>query len=182
MALLKKNRAKKKVATSTSGAKAPAKAEEERAPARSRGLTAFDDLDRLFEDFMRRRWPSPMHMQWPLLRGAQELFEDRVPSVDIVDNDNEIIVRAELPGVDRKNLDVSVVDRTLTIRGTQREEKEEKKKDFYRKEIRSGEFSRSVLLPADVDADKAKASYKDGVVELHLPKATESRRRKIPLG
>jgi HSP20 family protein len=182
MALLKKNRAKKKTVRSGTEVKAPTKSEEERAPARSRGLTAFDDLDRLFEDFMRRRWPGPLHMQWPSLRGASELFEDRVPSVDIVDKDDELVVRAELPGVDRDNLDVTVVDRTLTIRGTQREEKEEKKKDFYRKEIRSGEFSRSVLLPADVDADKAGASYKDGVIELHLPKATESRRRKIPLG
>jgi HSP20 family protein len=142
-------------------------------------LASFEDLDRLFDDFMRRRWPAPFQLQWPSLRGLSEFMEGRIPSVDIADRNSEIVVRAEVPGVDQTDLEVSIEDRTLMIKGKSREEYKDEKEDYYRQEIRSGQFSRSVLLPADVDAGKAKATYKDGVVELHLPKTGQSARRKI---
>ncbi|HEY8520487.1 MAG TPA: Hsp20/alpha crystallin family protein [Gammaproteobacteria bacterium] len=154
-----------------------------RAGSRSRGLSVFEDLDRLFDEFMSTRWPSPFGWQWPssLRSLGMDQLRPRVPSVDICENDNEVIVRAEVPGVDKDNLDVSIADRTLTIKGRTREEQKEEREDYYRREIRSGEFSRSLLLPCEVDAEKASASLKDGIVELRLPKAAAAQRRRIPL-
>ncbi|HEX6998064.1 MAG TPA: Hsp20/alpha crystallin family protein [Gammaproteobacteria bacterium] len=153
------------------------------AGSRSRGLSVFEDLDRLFDEFMSTRWPSPFAWQWPssLRSLGMEPLRARVPSVDICENDAEVIVRAEVPGVDKENLDVSITDRTLTIKGRSREEQKEEREDYYRREIRSGEFSRSLLLPCEVDAEKASASLKDGIVELRLPKAAAAQRRRIPL-
>ena len=155
----------------------------ERAPARAgRSLGVFEDIDRLFDEFMTSRWPATAGWQMPSLRsfGAEAL--GKMPSVDICENDEEIVVRAEVPGVPRENLDVSIVDRTLTIKGSTRDEQKEEREDYYRREIRSGEFSRSVLLPGEVDSSKAQASMKDGVVELRLPKASGAKRRKIEVG
>jgi HSP20 family protein len=101
------------------------------------------------------------------------------PSVDIVDRKKEVVVRAEVPGINSDDLDVSIVDRTLTIKGSSRQEEKKEEDDYFRHEIRSGTFSRSILLPTDVNASKAKASFKDGVVELHLPKVRASKRHKI---
>lgn len=153
----------------------------ERVPARTgRGLGVFEDIDRLFEEFMQSRWPASMGWQMPTLRSlGAEALGMRTPSVDICENDDELIVRAEVPGVSRDNLDVSIVDRTLTIKGSTRDEQKEEREDYYRREIRSGEFSRSVLLPSEVDPNKAQASMKDGVLELRLPKASGAKRRKI---
>lgn len=180
MARAKKKTAGKDAAKGERGA-SEVRVGGEPAASEGRGLLPFDDLDRLFDDFLKRRWPAPFSMQWPGWRGVSDMLEGRLPSVDVVDEENEIIVKAEVPGVDRKDLEVSVVDRTLTIRGVKREEKKEERKNFYRREIRSGEFTRSVLLPAAVDADKAKANYADGIVELHLPKVEQARRRRISL-
>ena len=96
-----------------------------------------------------------------------------------MDRAKEVVVRAEVPGVDKKDLDVSIADRTLTIRGSSRQEETKEEDDFFRREIRSGMFSRSVLLPADVNASKAKAKFKGGVVELRLPKVRASKRHQI---
>ncbi len=152
-------------------------------PARmGRGLGMFEDIDRLFDEFLSTRWPSPFAWQMPTLRSiGVEALGGRMPSVDICETDDDIVVRAEVPGVPKENLDVSITDRTLTIKGRTSDEQKEEREDYYRREIRSGEFSRSVLLPGEVDADRAKASLKDGVVELRLPKASGAKRRKIEL-
>jgi len=143
----------------------------------------FEDLDRLFDEFISTRWPAHFGWQWPspLRSLGVEALRPRVPSVDIAENDDAVIVRAEVPGVDKDNLDVSITDRTLTIRGKSREEQKDEGEDYYRREIRSGEFSRSLLLPCEVDAEKSSASLKDGIVELRLPKAAAAQRRRIPL-
>ncbi len=151
-----------------------------------RGLSFFEDFDQLFEDFLQRRWPAPSPGSWPgpgvFWPGTRGSSDERLPLVDVADEDAEIVVRAELPGVAKEDLDVSVVDRVLTIRATSRQKHEDRKKDYYRREIRTGQFSRSVLLPAEVDADKAQASFSDGVMNLRLPKISQSRRRKIRFG
>ena len=85
----------------------------------------------------------------------------------------------EVPGIDKEDLDVSVTERTLVIKGESRHEEETEEGDTHRREIRSGSFSRTVTLPADVDGRKAKASYKDGVIELHLPKRRGSKKHSV---
>ncbi|HKK13588.1 MAG TPA: Hsp20/alpha crystallin family protein, partial [Gammaproteobacteria bacterium] len=100
---------------------------------------------------------------------------------DVIDRDNDILVRAEIPGVAKEDLDLSLNDRTVTLRGTVRREQKKEEGDYYFAETSQGEFSRTVALPAEVDGSKAKASYRDGVVELTLPKAETAKRHRIPI-
>jgi len=101
--------------------------------------------------------------------------------VDVIDRDDEVVVKAELPGVEKKDLDVSVTETSVTIKGTTSHEEKEEKGDYYRCEISRGAYARTVALPSYVDADKAKASFKDGVLELTLPKVEKSKRRSIEI-
>ena len=141
----------------------------------------FPELERAFEDFLGRRWPRLSGMEWPRLGEISGLLNAQAPSLDIIDGEKEVVVRAEVPGVDKKDLDVSIADRTLTIKGSTRQEKKEEKENYFRQEIRSGSFSRSVLLPADVNAAKAEASFKGGVLELRLPKTKTVKPQKVEL-
>lgn len=104
-----------------------------------------------------------------------------MPAVDMVDHDDEIVLRADLPGLDEKDVEVRVHDHTLTIRGERKEEKEEKKEDYYYSERTYGAFARTLSLPAGVEADRVKATFKKGVLEVHLPKATEAKGKKIEI-
>ena len=123
-------------------------------------------------------------MRWhdsPLLSGRFENFALRMPNVDVIDRDTEIVVRAEVPGIDKKDLDISLSDNLLTIKGQIRTEKKEEKGDYHRHEISSSSFARSVTLPAAVDTSKANAALKDGVLEINLPKLESSKRRNISI-
>jgi HSP20 family protein len=134
-----------------------------------------NEMDRLFDGFL-----APMTQRTSLLDRA---FGSFVPSVDIAETDKEVKVIAELPGMDEKEVEVTLVDGALQIRGEKREEHEENKRDYLRSEVRYGTFERSITLPAGIDPDKAKASFKKGVLKITLPKTAEaqSRRRTIPV-
>ncbi len=149
----------------------------QRAP--TRVATPFDEMERLFESFLPRGWLRPARWEWPEWSELAAPFEGRAPKVDVVERDEDILVKAELPGVDKKDLDVSVTDNTLTIRATTREETEKEEGEYHRREIVSGAFARSILLPAEVDGDQARASFKDGLLEITIPKVTKARRRRI---
>jgi HSP20 family protein len=148
----------------------------------SRGLVSLDDMermfDRMFEDFWPKRWMRPFGFQGPG-RGELAALEGRTPSVDIIDRDNEIIVKAELPGVDKKDLDVSMSDNAATIKATSYKEAQEEKGDYYRSEIAQGSYMRTVALPAEVDGAKCKATFKNGVLELVIPKLEPAQRHRI---
>jgi HSP20 family protein len=103
------------------------------------------------------------------------------PSVDMIDEKDEIVVKADLPGIDEKDIEVTVQDGSLVIRGERKTEKEEKKDDYYYAERSYGAFLRSLPLPAHVEAERVKASFKKGVLEVHLPKAKEAKGRKIEI-
>ncbi|MFQ5487930.1 MAG: Hsp20/alpha crystallin family protein [Gammaproteobacteria bacterium] len=147
--------------------------------AASRAPSPFEEMDRLFESFFPRNWLRPMRWEWPAAGELAAPFEGRLPKVDVVDRDSDILVRAELPGVDKKDLDISITDNTVTIHATTSREAEEEKGEYYRREITRGSFSRTVALPAEVDADAAKASFKDGILELTVPKVEKAKRRRI---
>jgi hypothetical protein len=83
------------------------------------------------------------------------VFEGRMPSVDVIDRDNEILVRAEIPGVDKKDLDVSVTEDSVCIKGSVQHEEEEEKGEYYRRETSSGSFARTMILPSEVDTAKS---------------------------
>ncbi|PKY09506.1 heat-shock protein Hsp20 [Acidithiobacillus marinus] len=102
-----------------------------------------------------------------------------IARIDILDRDNEIVIRAEVPGMDKEKLDVQVHGNQVYISGSKEENKTEEEGKYIYRERRYGEFSRTVQLPVDVDASQSKAAYKDGVLELVLPKAESAKRRKI---
>ncbi len=145
----------------------------------TRVLTPFEEMERLLDSFFPRGWLRPARWEWPEWSELAAPFEGRIPKVDVVERDDDILVKAELPGVDKKDLDISVTDNTLTIKATTREETEKEEGEYHRREIVSGTFARSIVLPAEVDGDKAKATFKDGLLELTIPKVTKARRRKI---
>jgi len=100
------------------------------------------------------------------------------PSVDVAENDKEIRITAELPGVEEKDVEVSLSGNGITIRGEKRAEKEEKGEERYRLERSYGAFRRSFSLPCEVDAGKAAASFKKGVLTVTLPKSAEAAKTK----
>lgn len=151
------------------------------AAAAARAMSPFEEMDRLLENLSMLGGRRPMRMDWPGWGELQLPLEGRMPRVDVVDREAEVVVRAELPGVDKKDLEVSATNNTVTIKGSTRHEEKEEKGDFYRCEISTGSFSRSVVLPAVVDGTKASASFKDGVLELVLPKAEKAKRRSITI-
>lgn len=142
-------------------------------------LSPFEDMDRMFEDYFSRGWLSPFRFEWPSHRKLAAPFEGKTPHVDLIENDDEVIIRAELPGVEKKDLDVSLTSTTVSIRGTTSHEQKEEKGDYYHREISRGSYSRTLALPVEVDDTKARALLKDGVLELALPKAEKAKRRSI---
>jgi HSP20 family protein len=139
----------------------------------------FDEMDRFFDNYFSRRWMQPFRSTRPSWSDLPAPFEGKTPRVDVIERDDEIIVKAEVPGVDKKDLDISVTDNSVSIKGSTRHEAKEEKGDYYRCEISSGSFSRMVRLPADVDAEKARSKFKDGVLELTLPKMKKATRHTI---
>ncbi len=103
------------------------------------------------------------------------------PPVDVEETDEEIIVRAELPGMNKDDIKVSVMGDVLTINGERKHESEQKGKTFHRVERLYGKFQRSLTLPCEVESEKAKASYKNGVLELTLPKTARTKSREITI-
>jgi HSP20 family protein len=140
--------------------------------------TSFEDMERMFEGFRPGGWLRHWRHEFPHWEGLMP-FEGRAPKVDVIDRDEEVVIHAELPGVDKDDLDVSLTGNTVTIKGTSAHEEKEEKGDYYRREMSRGEFSRTVSLPCEVDDSKAKATFKDGVMELVLPKVEPTKRRSI---
>jgi HSP20 family protein len=161
------------------------KGKEIRKPVPARAMSPFDEMDRMMERMIEgvfpRGWMRPWQQEWPAWSRLPAPFEGRLPTVDVIDRENEVVVRAEVPGVEKKDLDVSVAEDTVTIKGSTRREEKEEKGDYHRREIVSGSFARTVTLPAVVDTAKAKASFKDGILELTLPKIEKARKRKVDI-
>jgi len=101
------------------------------------------------------------------------------PAIDVFERDDGFVVRAELPGMKEKDIDVSVAGNRLIIRGERRAESEVDKEDYYYSERSYGSFSRSIDIPSDVDAKKIEANYEDGVLEIDLPKTPGTKPKKV---
>jgi HSP20 family protein len=102
--------------------------------------------------------------------------------VEVSQTDTDFEVKASLPGLKPEDVEITVANDVLTVKGEHREETEDKKREYYRREIRYGSFHRSFSLPVSVDADKAEASFKNGVLHLRLPKAEALRPKQIKVG
>uniref|UniRef100_A0A7C4L384 Hsp20/alpha crystallin family protein n=1 Tax=Bellilinea caldifistulae TaxID=360411 RepID=A0A7C4L384_9CHLR len=119
-------------------------------------------------------------MPWRLFDEEWDTF---TPRVDVKETDKKVIVTAELPGLDEKDIEISISGDALILRGEKRQEEEEKGEDYYRMERRYGSFQRVIPLPCEVQVDKAEASYRKGVLTVELPKTPEaqSARKIIPI-
>jgi len=104
------------------------------------------------------------------------------PAIDVLDRKDEMVLQADLPGLTEKDIEITVQDGVLTVRGQRKEEKETKEgEEYYCCERWSGSFSRTLTLPPGINADKVSASFKNGVLEVHLPKAKEAEGKKIEI-
>ena len=123
-----------------------------------------DEMNRVLDNFFNRE--SSYGTDWR-------------PVVDVAETDSDIIVKAEIPGIDPKDIDVSITGDKLTLKGEKKEEKENTGKCFHRVESSYGSFKRVITLPASVDVDKVTAEGKNGILEITLPKKEESKAKKI---
>jgi len=135
----------------------------------------FDDLaslresmDKLFDEFFTRR---------PDRRAGVPVAWQ--PAIEAYETENDIVVRAELPGIDPNNVEITVAQDALTIKGEARSEQEDKRRNYYRRELRYGAFVRSLALPAGVQGDQAKASYKNGILEIRVPKSERAKPKTV---
>jgi len=140
------------------------------------GLTGWErDMDRMLEDFFGRR----TRPWWPERWSRTDELELRAPAVDVFEEKDDIVVKAELPGIEKDNIEVNLTDHTLTIKGEKKKEEEVKEENYYRSERSYGSFMRTVDLPKDVRADKVKAAFKNGILEVRMPKTEEAKAKEI---
>ena len=134
-------------------------------------LALRNEMDRLFESFFREPFAG---LDWPLWGGGKWS-----PAIDVAENDKELTVRAELPGIDPKDLEVTVTGNQLVLSGEKKESSEHEGKDFYHSETRYGSFRRSVPLPEGIDTENVDAQYANGVLTLRLQKTAPAAAKRI---
>jgi HSP20 family protein len=134
------------------------------------------EMNSLFDNFFRGFDLTPRG----LMSGGAGII---TPSVDVKENDKEFIIKAELPGVEEKDIDVTVTSDSVTIKGEKRKEQEDKDKNYYYMERSYGSFSRVIPLEAEIVAEKAEASFKNGILDIKIPKnqSAKAKGTKIPI-
>lgn len=134
------------------------------------------DMERMFHEFWRRPFLSlwDHELSWP---GRMPSLQ--MPAMDVYEDKDEVVVKAEVPGLSKEDLDVTLTESTLTLKGEKKQEEEVKEKNFYRNERSTGSFVRTIDLPTDVKTDQTKATFKNGVLEIRLPKTEEAKRKLI---
>jgi HSP20 family protein len=131
-----------------------------------------NEIDRLFDNFGFATRPGRSMFDFDLSQPGGDWAI--APAVDVAEKDGDFEITAELPGLDAKDLNVTVANGTLTIKGEKKESREEQKKDYYLSERRYGSFLRSFELPESVEADKIAATFTNGVLTLKLPKSAKA--------
>lgn len=133
------------------------------------------EMERLIDEFFPTKgsYISPV---WK--KGSEEIA---VPTVDVVDREDEVLVSLEMPGVDKDNIDVSIEDDTLTVKGTITRQAEQKEENYIKRERTYSSFERTLRIPVKINPEKIKAVLKNGVLEIHLPKAEEVKPKKIKI-
>jgi len=128
-----------------------------------------DEMDRLWVRFF-GEWPTlePFHREWS-------------PFLEMSETKDNIVVKAEVPGMEPKDIDISLTGDVLTIKGEKKQEKEEKDEDYHRAERSYGAFTRSVRLPQEVQSDKIEANYRNGVLKITLPKSEEAKKKEVKI-
>jgi HSP20 family protein len=133
--------------------------------------TLQDRINRIFEEAFPRS----------SAKEGEFALADWRPAVDTYEENNNIVIKAELPGVKKENVTIDIKDNMLTLKGERSEETEVKEENYYRKERSYGKFHRAFTLPDAVDPNKIEASFKDGVLKISIPKAEEAKSKKIEI-
>ena len=128
----------------------------------------FSEMD----DMLKKMWYG-----FPFHNLEEDMDVAWSPRLDVSETDNGLEIIADLPGMDKKDINVSLEDNLLTIKGEKKEEKESKDKHYHTIERRSGSFYRAIRLPVEVEKDKVEAAFKDGVLTLRLPKSKEAKKK-----
>lgn len=134
------------------------------------------DMERMFHEFWRRPFLSLWDHE---LSGPGRMPSLQMPAVDVYEDKDEVVVKAEVPGLSKEDLDVTLTESTLTLKGEKKQEEEVKEKNFYRSERSTGSFVRTIDLPTEVKTDQTKATFRNGVLEIRLPKTEEAKRKLI---
>jgi HSP20 family protein len=141
-----------------------------------------DDIDRMFRE-MEREFLTPIRGRGGYAEpGTTDISTVWAPAIDMVEENNNILLKVQVPGIRPEDLDIEVENNTVTLSGESRQREEETKGNVYRQEICYGRFYRRVPLPTEVQADKAKANFEHGLLTISLPKSEETRRHKIKVG
>jgi len=120
-------------------------------------------FDRFFEDFRLDTFKEP--------------FRQDFPKIDVTETESDIQVVADLPGLDKKDIEISISDNIMTLHGKKENSIEEKKQNYYRRELSYGSFRREIVLPAEVEAEKVDASLNNGILKIFVPKKVDSKRK-----
>ena len=147
---------------------------KERETGKGRAMRPFThSMEEFFGNRFPGRWMEgffdPMAWRWPFAEGFEERL-DVLPKLDILDKDDALVIRAEMPGVRKEDIDVTISGDRLTLEAKREFKEEEKKDEYYRHEMAYGRLYRAIRLPVDVVVDTAKADLKDGILEIYLPK------------
>jgi len=138
-------------------------------------MSPWDEMERWFDEFGRRGWLYPFARMWPEMAP----YQGKAPRIDVLDREKEVVVRAELPGVEKDDLEVTVTDHSVTIKAHTRHEEEQKEEKYYRREMRYGTYQRTLELPETVEETKAKATFRNGILELVFPKSEKTPQRTV---
>jgi len=131
----------------------------------------WQETSSLFDDFLNDT----------LMPSFPRINENWLPAVDVLEKDGNLILRAEIPGVNEKDIDLKLEGNVLTLKGEKRQESQEKRDNYHRMESYYGSFSRSFTLPESADRDQIKADYKNGILTITIPQKPEVRPREIPV-
>ncbi|HKA33108.1 MAG TPA: Hsp20/alpha crystallin family protein [Candidatus Binatia bacterium] len=131
------------------------------------------DFDRMLENFFRGRFPLSFEDRWSERLGVRE------PAIDLYEDKDDIVVKAEMPGLSKDDIEVDITDHLLILKGEKKKAEEANERDYYRSERVYGSFVRSIPLPSETDPQKAQATFKNGVLEVRLPKSEEAKKREI---
>jgi HSP20 family protein len=134
------------------------------------------EIERLFDEFPRLR--RPFFRDWEPFRVAREL-RIQPPTVDMYEEKGDVVVKAELPGMNKDEVEVTLSDSHLTIKGEKRKEEKVEEKNYYRCEREYGSFLRTIQLPSEVKAEGVKATFKDGVLQVRMPKSEQAKKKQV---
>jgi HSP20 family protein len=141
----------------------------------TKAISPLEEMERWFEDVFKRPFSLVRPSWFPRLRFPE--IEEITPTVDVFEEGDDVVVKSELPGMGKENIDVKVTDDAITISGEKKKEEKVEKKNYYRMERSYGSFTRSLHLPAEVQSEKATAKFKEGVLEVRIPKTEEAKKK-----